>query len=229
MNQHAYEPTSGSYFKAYKKATQSVCRGFKESIDSYFIFAPRCRKRGRRYDKTTFDQMYIILPEKDKTKEWHQNLTKALNKLYKTGLWTELVDIFENLLKLSWDEYQTIKHAYYYELNTNKTYKKYHDLYPFLFDEKRQLKYAYFDEIANCRIKTMYFGTWENKNVKQHIKMAISNKAPYRTTTRAQYDVSFQYDPMKNKAWYAEEYRNCGNGHYYIALDEHTAIFYEDD
>jgi hypothetical protein len=30
-------------------------------------------------------------------------------------------------------------------------------------------------------------------------------------------------------ASYSEEYRNCGNGHYYLMFDATHAIFYEDD
>ena len=30
-------------------------------------------------------------------------------------------------------------------------------------------------------------------------------------------------------AWYSEEYRGCGNGHYYLMFDATHAIFYEDD
>ena len=46
---------------------------------------------------------------------------------------------------------------------------------------------------------------------------------------RSSYDVSFSYDPKLQHAWYSEEYKNCGNGHYYLALDETHALFYEDD
>ena len=40
---------------------------------------------------------------------------------------------------------------------------------------------------------------------------------------------TFEYKADKNKAWYSEEYRGCGNGHYYIAIDENTALFIEND
>ena len=33
----------------------------------------------------------------------------------------------------------------------------------------------------------------------------------------------------KKLAWYSEEYRRCGNGHYYLMFDATHAIFYEDD
>ena len=40
---------------------------------------------------------------------------------------------------------------------------------------------------------------------------------------------TFEYEPDKNKAWYSEEYRGCGNGHYYIALNSSMALFCEND
>jgi hypothetical protein len=43
------------------------------------------------------------------------------------------------------------------------------------------------------------------------------------------YDASFSYNPKLNKAWYSEEFRGCGNGHYYVALNSTHCLFVEDD
>lgn len=58
----------------------------------------------------------------------------------------------------------------------------------------------------------------------------MENKQAYDSGRyRTNYDVSFTYRPEKQKAWYSEEYKNCGNEHYYIALDANAALFVEDD
>ena len=45
------------------------------------------------------------------------------------------------------------------------------------------------------------------------------------------YDVSFRFEVGEKvrRAWYSEEYRNCGNGHYYLVIDHQRAIYYEKD
>jgi hypothetical protein len=74
----------------------------------------------------------------------------------------------------------------------------------------------------------MYFG-WNNTNYKNQIKESLDKKQSISLYQRVKYDVSFEYNSEKGLAWYSEEYKNCGNGHYYLALDENTALFYEDD
>ena len=80
-----------------------------------------------------------------------------------------------------------------------------------------------------AKIKKMYFG----KNYSEHylgmIAEAMQKKEAYSTSAQASYDVKFEYKPEKNMAWYSEEYRGCGNGHYYVAISATHALFQEDD
>lgn len=84
-------------------------------------------------------------------------------------------------------------------------------------------------DIYQCKTKSIYFGKFNNDIEKYEIADALANERPYYTRVQAGYDVSFQYDPKTKHAWYSEEYRGCGNGHYYIALDANMALFVEDD
>lgn len=79
-----------------------------------------------------------------------------------------------------------------------------------------------------CQTKSMYFG-WNNKLYKEQIKNRIKSREKFTARARTSYDVSFEYEPDKKMAWYSEEYKDCGNGHYYLAINESTAIFVEDD
>ena len=79
------------------------------------------------------------------------------------------------------------------------------------------------------KVKTMYFGKYRNEMISNTIKTNMAKKIKTSETARANYDVSFEYNPENNKAWYSEEYKNCGNGHYYIALNNKQALFVEDD
>ena len=58
------------------------------------------------------------------------------------------------------------------------------------------------------------------------------NNESYSHSWRKGYDNSIEFrlcDDGKKRGWYSEEFKNCGNGHYYLALDERRAIFCEDD
>lgn len=80
-------------------------------------------------------------------------------------------------------------------------------------------------------MKKMYFGnTFEGEMQKKSLHTAMeAHKDYYTGRVCAGYDVSAEYKAKERKGWYSEEYRNCGNGHYYLMLDKDYAVFYEDD
>ena len=78
------------------------------------------------------------------------------------------------------------------------------------------------------KIKKMNFGKYQTEHKLQEIKEALVKKEKIRLDGDNGYDVSFEYDGT-DKAWYSEEFRGCGNGHYYLALSDTHAVHYEDD
>lgn len=131
------EPNIGVSFQARIKYKGGMVRGFRENTNTYFVYKPYSRTKGHRYTKAEFDKKYQIIPQ---TQLWHKDLTRALNKIYKTGLWTNLSDIFENLLKMEWDDYQIIKQKSFDKNEKENLYQKYHEQYPFLFDDTHQIR-----------------------------------------------------------------------------------------
>lgn len=97
-----------------------------------------------------------------------------------------------------------------------------------------------YNVLIHSKIKKMTFhkSKW-NKSITEYtleqIKEHMEKGEKYTTSGRNGYDVSFEYKPAslsedgKARAWYSEEYRGCGNGHYYLALDDQHALYYEDD
>ena len=100
--------------------------------------------------------------------------------------------------------------------------------YPFIFRNKNVDYHYLCGGMADATLKSMYFG-YNNTGAKVCIKEALSKKEAIQVTGRTSYDVTFSYDPTYNTAYYAEEYKGCGNGHYYIAINENTALWCEDD
>ena len=111
-------------------------------------------------------------------------------------------------------------------------YSNYINKYPEYFHPSGAINLGSF-EYAIPTFKSMYFGKYSNNYYKSEIKKGLSQnqKVSFRTNKYdgTGYDTSFEYDPERKMAWYSEEYRGCGNGHYYLALNGSCAIFCEDD
>ena len=142
------------------------------------------------------------------------------------------------------EEFHDVPYDFAYECRRNNDVEKYNKEFeslnggllkefPFVFYKSEEgyiyRDSFYFNEMSDAKTKSMWFGKFWNGTIKENIANALKNKEPYSTHKRANYDVSFDYNPERNTASYAEEYRGCGNGHYYIAIDGNTALFCEDD
>lgn len=217
-----------------------------ESDGSYFVLAPKRKTRGWRYSPTQFFNYYKIkevktgLTENDK---WKKRLKKAISLCKQNDLWHNLQEIWENLYNyVSLEEKCRIYEEYWAcdRYNKEKGEQNYMDFvssvkakYPFMIkaDEngKEHIITDYIWELSDCTLKSMYFGKWDNAIIKDNIRRALAEKRKHSESVTVSYDVSFEYNPELKKAWYSEEYRNCGNGHYYLALSENTAVFAEND
>ena len=221
-------------FQAKNKTDGKNYRCEKEADGNVFVFAPRKKRRGWRMPETTFISRYELISEKfTPTEKWHRRIRSAIKKMRASGLWAEMVPLYESLLMITWEDL-TVMRGEYWKYYWNQTYRSiYTDKFPFAYtmtDEGgSRLKREYLAETADCKTKSMYFGS-SNRRIKDQIRNALEQKTDYRTgRIQVNYDVSFEYNAEKGKAWYSEEYRNCGNGHYFITIDHNTAIFCEDD
>ncbi len=213
-------------------------RAIKENDNTVFVYGKRKRIYGRRLSKEWFLYMYEIKPETEKKSEedkWKGRINRAIKCLSTSGLWPELLPKLRNMLKLSYNDKKEILDAFHEHWTVDPTpvYEKHIEKYPFMFNKKDDGKITvdsfYIFEMSDVTLKSMYFGKWRNDTEKANIKENLKNKKDYSVRTRTNYDVSFSYDAENNKAWYSEEYKDCGNGHYYLALDHNTAWFCEND
>lgn len=190
----------------------------------------------------------IIFPEKKATEndKWVHSWTNVLNRLEKSGLWEDIANDVRTALAIGMDKIKQA-HNQYWERNENLDYdenrknntEKIKEIDERLIGHREDgTIYARTDIIwymhNPAKVKKMHFGKkWLNDRELEDIKNALENKTPIRVGTDGKitkgYDVSYNYQPEDNKAWYSEEYRGCGNGHYYLALDGTHALFYEDD
>ncbi len=216
-------------------------RFMREDDNTVFVFARGSKSRGFRRDNDTFIKYYDAEDYdaiKDKrNKKFYADLKKASNKLQMSGLWDDYKEVLDNLLTVDPADKDDIVELWLNSVNNRSNtayYDDYAEKYPFMFSKNKEgvykADYTYLDLMNRKKLglKSMYFGK-STKDEKIEIKCAIEDRRPYSTRARTSYDVSFDYDPGKGKAWYSEEYKDCGNGHYYIALDESTALFIEND
>lgn len=250
---YAYRPNP--YDRAYIAPNEQIvdpgprrerCTKTKGAI---FVFIKGSQKLGYRWDENSFINTYVIIEPPDEGAEWHKRLRTAISRLEKSGLWPDVKRAFENLDKVSYEDWVAMRNIesgrYQWSENENEWQRKseeemdeerrpYFAKYPFCYKPDNnghlQPEAIYLNEMSECRLKPMYFGKGSNKAIKEALRKAINDRTGFASgRIKVSYDVSVEYDPAKNAAWYSEEYLNAANGHYYLALDHMTALFCEDD
>lgn len=213
-----------------------------------FIYSKGRSRYGRRLPINQVMTEYTLCETTDENELWQKRLDRAINAMTKSGLWVNIRELFTKLKLMNYYDKKKMGSLYWetFDIKTRDLsvdeynewfmdkFSEYVNKYDFCFKLDKEgrimLDTKYIFEISECNLKSMYFGKYTNKITKEEIKRAIMNHKSYSIPyVRTSYDVSFRYDAEKNAATYAEEYRDCGNGHYYIALDENTALFAEND
>ena len=153
-------------------------------------------------------------------------LKKACGYLEVSGLWPDMLRNFNIIQSLDDETLGTILSGNLtLEEKTNEAKRL--GLTTFTVD-------GYVDSLATTvkkGIKTINYNKWEKDKITSEFNEALKNNQDYKFFWRKGYDNSIRLSTYKGQrvAHYSEEYKNCGNGHYYIALDAHHAIFCEDD
>lgn len=82
----------------------------------------------------------------------------------------------------------------------------------------------------NCW-KSIPWSKYNRQRESAEVENAIKDKKEYHRRWTNGYDntIEITFNDDYPRGWLSCEYRNCGNGHYYLMLDATHAIFYEDD
>ena len=147
-------------------------------------------------------------------------LTNVVRYLDKSGLWSDIKADFQLMLNLGDDFIKLVFESSYEERNK-------------LFNEYGMT--SSWDSLLDTAlkgIKAINYDKYEKDTIREHFADAIKNKRKFNYSWTKGYDNTigcYQGRDDNMCALYSEEYRGCGNGHYYLALDERHAIFYEND
>ena len=153
----------------------------------------------------------------------------AHKMLSESGLWKDIKKEIEDFLALSDEQIDEFVKA--------ATSDFYNDVYRHLYDNSNKFPWLHTYQVFESFLsssrcwKSPNFGHWW-RSEKQVLKNAIENKRNYNHKWREGYDNSIEVrfdEDGRAMGWYSEEYKDCGNGHYYLLFDATHAIFYEND
>ena len=217
--------------------TKVKLRLFKSHEDIGY-FKKGSRKRGYRVDEfNTFIDILPITHYKTTQQKWETGWVKTKNRLEISGLWADVVKEITIALEIGYEKMKLLYDKYWEMKNEDErlAYIKQVDCRLIATDEngKEHIKSSLVWNYAKLpKVKKMRFHNCREQNeaALQSIQKAMADKKTLHMDGRTGYDVSFEYAPEKgNKAWYSEEFKNCGNGHYYLAISPTHALFSEDD
>lgn len=155
----------------------------------------------------------------DKVKTCKRNTKSIVKYLTASGMWP---DILANMLKLQGLSDDDLKYLYECEYDDHNKFMQEHGIDHISPDMYHSLS-------SQRGIITINWGGAYNDWIKRGWLEALNEKRKYSMRWTVSYDNSVEYNPEGERAWYSEEYRGCGNGHYYLLLDEKHAAFREDD
>jgi len=223
---------------------------YSENSEQIFLYGRRKRKWGLLLGPSDYRmnnwKTVKITETLPKNVKWERSWQRVLGMLEESGLWKNEVEKIKIILDIGYDKLQQARKEDWkkypelnYEEQREKRIQEIKKIDSRLVEKSKDTETEY--TISNfwlysmpAKIKTMYWGKpYRANKIKENIANSLKNKVECHEYQNGAwinyYDVTFGYRPEYNRAWYNEEYRNCGNGHYYIALNATHALFLEDD
>lgn len=164
----------------------------------------------------------IDLPNKDKqtpVEKLRKNITKCVKYLDASGLWNNINSTLKTLASYNDEQLNDIIKLDYSVFNK------------FITDNEMHLSYDELWSLINGKIKSINYDSYDKEWISNNFAKAIADKTNYSWRWTKGYDNSIECKMVDDVmcAWYSEEYRGCGNGHYYLAIDAKHALFVEHD
>lgn len=176
-----------------------------------------------------WDCVTLYDPKKMSLLVYDARAKKALKLLENSGLWSGMKKEIEHYLSLPTNVRQEM-------LNDILT-----DSYHLFYCKRGEgEKYEWvrtfqmFESFANkngCWKYPRYTYMHNKAYLEQNFAQAKENNTKFTDRWTNGYDVTYSVDfsNEEKRGWLSDEFRGCGNGHYYLLLDATHAINYEDD
>lgn len=198
------------------------------SSNNDICFAPKRRRNGgymlSAYQINMWDSLKKVNNgnKTDLVKRMRKRAANGVTMLNASGLWADIKKELLEFLGLSDDEirrdfidgdiYETYRTKKYDWLSCYQVF--------FSLKAKKCWKNPTFDKYDSSK-----------ESIINSVKCAIVDNESISFSWRNVYDNTLELinDNGIYRGFYSEEFRNCGNGHYYLLFDATHAIFYEDD
>lgn len=197
-------------------------RLFISTCDNICEFANRSRTKGRIISTIGIISIKPMLhTDETEIRMCRNNLKNVVKYLSASGLWQPMLDSAKYFLTLSDDV-----------LLSMRTWDGYYKVMDSL--KGQGIQWFGMDCFANLfitPIKTMRLNRYDREFHKNRINQTFVNKDNISHSWRNGYDNSYEvrFDNDYPRGWYSEQYKGCGNGHYYFLLDNCHALFGEND
>lgn len=234
--QKAYDLASKGFCKVnatFKNGNKAALRLFISTGDLVCYKRKGSRRRGYYLGELDLIDVQPITKKKSIDKRWQDAWKKVKARLVASGLWVDIVAEIDIALSAGYDRMKQAYEDYWkdFHSDTDGFAKKYPEM---VYKNDEGIICINTHLVWNIssipKVKKMRFHKGSmNNSVLQAIQKAMDEKREFTADGRTAYDVDFSYRPDKNKAFYSEQFKGMGNGHYYIALDSTHALFMEDD
>lgn len=206
----------------WKGGLTSTGRLFISRYGDVCIFRKRSRKWGDILCgiDNTIERIEVKGKQYDDIATFKRNVRAVIKYLSASGLWSPMLETAKVFLTLT-DE----------QIRLGRTFGGYEELMKNIIKDGHWYGSDCYDTLFYDRcIKTVNYNRWTREMDTQKVCEAIANKTNYHTSWRKGYDNSLEVNfNGYARGWYSEEYKDCGNGHYYFLLDEKHIIFGEND
>lgn len=205
----------------YNNGEKVTKRLFFSKCGNVCEYLPKSTKYGRPISSVdVWVSLTPITPTDDfvKVKNFLTNVVKYLSA---SGLWENIKNDYIKILEQG-DDY--LKHVLELDYTEQRNY---------LYDTI-QVHSFHVDSIlytARKGIVCINYHNYDKETRRNEIRKHIVEGTPYSYKWEKGYDNSVEFRKHNDIkcGWYSTEYRGCGNGHYYLALDEKHAIYGEAD
>lgn len=215
------EHNGNKFSIVYSNGNRENKRLFISTCNNICEFERKSRTRGRIVSLYNVISISPIISKVTPLQKCRKNLNNIIKYLSVSGFWGDVLKGAKYLSSLTDNE-----------LNDLCTFEKYHEIMK--VQSENGIYFFGFDCFINLfkrDIKTMRFEKYDRVHFENKIADCIKNKLDFRYRWRNGYDnmIQIKFDNDTARAWYSEEYKDCGNGHYYFLLDNKHVIFAEDD
>ena len=201
-----------------------------ESVNGLCYYGKNKHRWGYRIADFRGDIISVIpvINSKHGYNRYISNLYKFKKAFSTATLWDDLKDGYAKLDIPDFEHYISLQNV-----NKDDSYELWKLLRPYC--EEKKIHIIHENHYKTTTIKSnkparytggQYYACIEN------IEKQIANRQEFSYDWRSNYDVHVSANTGADgiyRGWLSLEYKDCGNGHYYLLIDSNRAVFAEDD